>query len=184
MKLPVKGKSLAAIRKARGYSETDVAEALDVSVSRVRNIESGTELPTKGIVSSLAELFFVPHSFFFANNVSLEKNIADFRTTRNLPAKIGRAGLKQIGQCTELQDVLYEIIPKLGLNFFSTNIRLTVDDDIEEAANLISNFLDLEAYNFFDQSDPRQLFLIVRKAIERKRISVLVHRLVKRMSGR
>jgi Zn-dependent peptidase ImmA (M78 family)/transcriptional regulator with XRE-family HTH domain len=177
MKLPVKGKSLAAIREARGYSESDVAQALDLSVGRIRNIESGSEIPTKGIVSDLAELFYVPLSLFFAADVSLEKNIADFRTTGNAPAKVGKSGLKQIGQCTELQNVLFEVIPKLDLNFFSTNIRLAVGDDVDGAANLVSAFLNLDSYNFFGQSDPRQLFLIVRKAIEKKKISVLVHRL-------
>src|SRR5437879_87652 len=105
MKLPVKGKSLAAIRKARGYSESDVAQALDLRVAQIRKIESETEIPNKGVVSGLAELFFVPLSLFFSTNVSLSNNIADFRTSGNVPAKVGKAGLKQIGQCTELQDV-------------------------------------------------------------------------------
>lgn len=177
MKLPIKAQSLAAIREARGYSEGDVAEALDVSIERVRDFESGSELPTKGVVLKLAELFFVPQSLFFSNNVSLEKNIADFRTPRNAPAKVGKGGLRQITQCVELQDVLLEVLPRLDLNFFSTNISLAVRDDIDEAGELVSDFLDLGSHGFFLESDPRELFLIVRKIIEKKKIVVIAHRL-------
>jgi Zn-dependent peptidase ImmA (M78 family) len=177
MKLAIKPQALTAIREARGFSERDVASALALSVQQVRELESGDDLPTKGIVSRLAELFFVPHSLFFTNNVSLKKNIADFRTTRNAPAKIGKAGLKQITQCSELQDLLLEIIPKLNLQFFSTNLRLAVQDDIDQASELVSNFLDLDANKFFEESDPIKLFALARKIIEKKKIGVISHRL-------
>jgi Zn-dependent peptidase ImmA (M78 family) len=177
MKLAVKPQALAAIREARGYSEQDLASALAISVNKIKAFEAGDDLPNKGFVTRLADLFYVPQSMFFSNNVALKRNIADFRTVRNLPARVGKGGIRQISQCSELQDVLLEIIPLLDLAYFSTNIRLRLNDDVEHAAELVANFLDLDSAGFFSRQEPNELFSIARRAIERKKIGVITHRL-------
>ena len=53
------GEFIAALRKARGYTQQDVADALGVSNKTVSSWETGASLPDISMIPSIAELYGV-----------------------------------------------------------------------------------------------------------------------------
>lgn len=166
--------NIKRLRELRGLSIEDLAKAVKLSASTITRYEGVAESIPSDHLRRLSRALYVPMSLFFADELPVDVQIPDFRTTDNRPAVVSAPLARKIAQSSEVLSVATDIhreffgeIPDLP----SIHMDLTSPD---QAANIIRQRfgLDALAYKTVDNSD--QLFSYYRSAIEANQILVLL----------
>ncbi|HEX2655889.1 MULTISPECIES: helix-turn-helix transcriptional regulator [unclassified Rhizobium] len=79
------GENLARIRKARGLSQSSIAEVLDITFQQVQKYEKGTNRVSASVLFELAQALSVPMDDFFHGAEPTIRNDALRRSRRAPP---------------------------------------------------------------------------------------------------
>ncbi|MCB9217737.1 MAG: XRE family transcriptional regulator [Candidatus Kapaibacterium sp.] len=111
--------SFTIARQYRGMTQKEVAEGLNVSQTTISKIELGFQLPTPELLTTMAEFFKLPESFFYKKLTEIHPGLKYHRKRKNVPAKvlgqfdaaltIIRGQLIELLKVVEVSDSIYKI---------------------------------------------------------------------------
>ena len=106
---------LAELRKARGLTQQEIAEALDVSRQAVSRWEVGTATPTLDNLSSLSRLYGVPLDYFIQKEAGAKlQETVSADVPPAVPVKSGRSYVAPV--CSFLAVLILGVGILIGLN--------------------------------------------------------------------
>lgn len=87
MKGQINYKTIALARESRGYTQTELSEAMGVQQSIVSKLESGALIPDDKYVNKLVEILKYPRNFFYQQIEIYPPNL-HYRKRADVPSKI------------------------------------------------------------------------------------------------
>lgn len=131
-------------RKNAGYDIEEVAQKMNKTVDKFSLWETGEDVPTFKQLSKLASIYRYPSAFFFSEEVPISKPLpVDYRTIPNRTIDNFPEIKFELESADEKREIAIDLSEKLGLDIPNFDLKCSIQDDPEEVAIKIREYLEI-----------------------------------------
>lgn len=137
-------KILRWARENAGFTIEEIAKKMNKDVDKFVLWETGNEVPTFKQLSTLSSIYRYPSAFFFDDVVPDSVPLpVDYRTMPDKPLENFPEIKFEVESANEKREIALDLSYKLGLNVPNFDFNCSIDDDPEEVAENIRNYLEI-----------------------------------------
>ncbi|MDR3223560.1 MAG: XRE family transcriptional regulator [Methanobrevibacter sp.] len=137
-------KILEWARKNAGYKIEEVAKKMNKKVDKFSLWETGEDVPTFKQLSKLSKIYRYPSAFFFDDTIPKSRPLpVDYRTMPYRPVENFPEIKFEIESANEKREIALDLSNKLGLSIHNFDLNCSIDDNPEEVANNIRDYLEI-----------------------------------------
>ena len=137
-------KILKWARENAGFTIEEIAKKMNKDVDSFSLWENGKKIPTFKQLSTLSSIYRYPSAFFFDDIVPESKPLpVDYRTMPDKTIENFPEIKFEIESANEKREIALDLSYKLGLNIPNFELSCSIEDEPEEVANNIRNYLQI-----------------------------------------
>lgn len=162
--MPTLRKNIDRILAARGISETELARRLKKSKNELTAWLTDPPKRKEGVIKEIAAALVVPDFYLFAENLTPEKSIPDFRLAKPAPNGYQRATIRAIEFARQVQDD-----PAIKTQFDPSNSlfrKLEAHNNPSKAATAFRDIIKLSDSEQMEFKDARLFYAHIRRKVE------------------
>lgn len=150
------GKTIAALRYKKGFTQAELGERIGVSFQAVSKWERGETLPDVSVLTDLADILEISVDYILRGG----ETVLSFKGKTSVPDMIdGIMSLKNMGELLGKENIIYRYATEGVNQGMNTDIEAAFSDDyIFEAFVAEAIIQNLKAGYFIDTTDVKRNF--------------------------
>ena len=131
-------------RENAGFTIEEIAKKMNKDVDKFSLWENGKDVPTFKQLTSLSNIYKYPSAFFFDDVVPKSDPLpVDYRIMPNKPLENFPEIKFEVESANEKREIALELSNKLGLSIPNFDFHCSIDDDPEEVAYNLRDYLEI-----------------------------------------